>query len=708
MSAVFGHHPWNVEELISGVDKGTIRLPDIQRPFVWPNAKVRDLIDSMYRGYPVGELMFWASKDPSNTKSIGVETKTQDVSMQVVDGQQRVTSLYAVTKGVKVWREDYSREVIRLAFNPLTERFEVPNNATKRSPEWIGDITAIFADSIEARHQYINALRHDAGRTVDSTLERRIEVAIQRVAKLREYSFQVVQIKDEVPRETVADIFVRTNSEGVNLSSADFILTWMSVFWEEGREELETWARNSRFTPAETETVLGEKMSWTPKNPYMAFEPGQILRVAIAVGLRRARLQDAYNALRGRDPRTREIHPDWRDKELARLKTGQGHATKPVHFDEFLKVLERAGFRSRDMITSQNTILYSYALWLIGRIDFAVPVDELREVMARWFFMSQITGRYTNSPETRMQEDLNRLDGLPENAVEFVKVLNGQVDAAVPDDWWRVTLPDNLETSSSTSPAYVGYIAALNILDADVLLATSKVKDWINPTRRPVKGIEKHHLFPRDYLKTVLGYKDNRKVNQVANFAFVEWSDNITISNQPPSEYWPQEVSGKHIEDKRRQLQEEWHALPEDWATLGYEEFLDRRRRLIAKVIHEGFRRLTDPNYEPDLTRPDAAPAPAPAVELPTFENLVTRGILPPETLLTPVDPDRSTVAEVTEDGFIRVGEHLCETVDRAAREDGAEEGSGWDYWQAHLDDEDEPIVLADLRTRPLAEGDAA
>ena len=63
MSAKFGHHPWTVEELVSGVDKGTIRLPDIQRPFVWPNAKVRDLIDSMYRGYPVGELMFWANKD---------------------------------------------------------------------------------------------------------------------------------------------------------------------------------------------------------------------------------------------------------------------------------------------------------------------------------------------------------------------------------------------------------------------------------------------------------------------------------------------------------------------------------------------------------------------------------------------------------------------------------------------------------------------
>ena len=323
---------------------------------------------------------------------------------------------------------------------------------------------------------------------MDSALERDVEVAIQRLAKLRDYSFQVVQIKEEVARETVAEIFVRINSEGVNLSSADFILTWMSVFWEQGRNELEKWARNSRFTPAEVVSILNEKTTWTPHNPYMSFDPGQILRVAVAVGLRRAKLQDAYNVLRGRDPRTRIIDPDRREAELARLKTGQVHATRPLHWDEFLKVLERAGFRSKDMITLKTPSSTPMRLWIIGRIDFKVPVDELREVMARWFFMSQITGRYTSSPETRMQEDLNRLDGLSAVAAEFVKILDAQIDAAVPDDWWRVTLPNNLNTSSAGAPAYVAYVAALNILDADVLLATSKVKDWINPNRRTLKG----------------------------------------------------------------------------------------------------------------------------------------------------------------------------------------------------------------------------
>ncbi len=430
----------------------------------------------------------------------------------------------------------------------------------------------------------------------------------------------------------------------------------------------------------------------------MSFDPGQILRVSVAVGLRRAKLADAYNFLRGRDPRSREIDPAKRAAALASLRTGHAHALRGIHWDEFLKVLERAGFRTRDMITSKNTILYSYALWIIGRIDFKVPIDELREVMARWFFMSQITGRYTNSPETRMQEELNRLEGLAPVPASFIAVLGEQIDAAVPEDWWRVTLIDALNTSSSAAPAFVAYIAALNIIDADVLLATSKVKDWINP-RRGVKGIEKHHLFPRDYLKSQLGLTDNKKINQVANFALVEWSDNITISNQPPTEYWPQEVADKKIERARRVRQERWHALPSGWTDLEYDAFLQQRRMLMATVIHDGFKRLTDPNYEPDLTVRDAAPAP-PTLSLPTFEHLVNSGVLPVGTLLTPVDTDRDTIAEVTQDGYIQVGEHRCETVDRAAREDHADVDSGWDYWTAHLDDEDEPVTLADLRQR--------
>lgn len=700
MSDKFGYHPWTVEELVAGIDKGVIRLPDLQRPFVWPNSKVRDLIDSMYRGYPVGELMFWANREAEHSRPVGAgAAKTQDASFQIVDGQQRLTSMYAVVKGVKVWREDYSSQRIHVSFNPLTGRFEVPTAATRRSIEWIDDITTIFTDPIGARHSYLKKMREDVTRTVDEEFERLVEVGIQRVSQLNAYGFQVVQIKDAVPRETVADIFVRINSEGVSLSAADFILTWLSVFWEDGRDQLEKWSRNSRFSPGDASSRFDEQITWTPQNPYLSFEPGQILRVAVAVGLNRARLQDAYNALRGRDPRTREIHEDWREAELENLKRGHQQAVKPLHWDEFLRVLERAGFRTREMITSNTTIIYTYALWIIGRVRFGVPVDELREVMAQWFFMAQITGRYTGSAETRMQEDLNRLSDLPEprQPDRFLNALASQIQAAVPADWWTVTLPDALITSSTKAPAFVAYIAALNVLDAEVLLSTSKVRDWVNPTRVLIKGIEKHHLFPKAYLDTKLGINTTVRVNQVANFALLEWSDNIDISDDAPAEYWPKQIADKRIDAARRTRQEEWHALPADWTRLDYDDFLAQRRKLMANVIRQGFLRLSDPSYEPDLAQP--APAAQAPRDLPSFEDLVQDGIVPPGTVLVPVDPERTTTAEVTEDALIRIGEHLHSTIDIAAKADGDDTGAGWDYWAARLDGAGEPVTLATLRT---------
>lgn len=699
MSDIFKHVPWKVRELVDNVSSGQVRLPDIQRPFVWKNAKVRDLVDSMYRGFPVGELMFWEGGDGAHVRKIGNDDKAQRVSMQVIDGQQRLTSLYAAITGLEVWREDYSRERIRIAFHPQRERFEVPTPVLDHAPEWIPDIaTVLNHGATAARKASVARLRSEAGQEPSEELEDQIDEALRRLERLMLYQFQVVQLGGDVDRETVANIFVRINSEGVSLGSADFILTWMSVFWEDGRSELEDFARNSRFPPEAISQITSTKVAWTPHNPFIFLDPDQIVRLVVAVGLHRGRLQDAYHALEGRDPRTRTIDPQQRARELERLQKGQAQALKPSHWDEFLKVLEHAGFRSKDMITSQNTVLYTYALWLLGRVEHGVPIDRLRELMACWFFMSQLTGRYTSSPETRIQEDISRLDGLSDGSADgFVAAMNGQIEAAVPPDWWRVTLPENLDTSATNGPSYAGYIAALNVLDADALLSTMKVKDWITPNRRLAKGIERHHLFPKGYLKSALGISAPKRVNQVANQALVEWSDNIRISDKPPREYWPQQLDAKPMPDHQVKRQQEWHALPEGWIAMDFDEFLRARRKLMAHVTHEGFKRLTDPSYEPDLSLPPTEPSAAEA-SLPSLESLVATGWLPVGTLLTPYDDEEGVAAEIAEDGKVQRRGQLYDSVERAARDNGSDLDSGWDYWAAHL--ADERALLADIRKR--------
>lgn len=435
-------------------------------------------------------------------------------------------------------------------------------------------------------------------------------------------------------------------------------------------------------------------------NPYLALTPGQLVRVVIGYGLRRGRLSDAYNRLRGRDPRTREINPTQMEAELEKLKVGQEQVLKHLHWDEFLKIIERAGFRTSEMITSDNTVLYSYVLWLIGRVEHGVGIDDLREVMARWFFVSQLTGRYTNSPESQIQDDLARLEIIEgSDATAYVAALEEMLSAAVPPDWWSVTLPDNLFTSSTISPSFVAYVASLNILDADVLLSTLKIKDWINPTRRTVKGVEKHHLFPKNYLKNVLKITSTRRINQIANYALVEWSDNIDISDDAPAKYWPEQLSDKNLKDDRLASQLAWHALPEGWRSMEFDDFLKARRLLMARIIHEGYKRLTDPNYQPDLSRLDVGGEEL-ASTLATLEELVALGVLPPGTLLSPAEADTDTVAQITEDGQIEMNERLFASPTAAARDDRADISDGWRYWVAHLDEGE--VLLDDLRTRSI------
>lgn len=694
MSDLFKPVPWTVQNLVAAVQSGALRLPDIQRPFVWEKVKVRDLVDSIYRGYPVGELMFWNTPGDDDTKSIGTAPKTHAATAKIVDGQQRLTSLYVVMTGEPVVDDDYRRERIRIAFNPFTERFEVTSAALEKSPEWIPDIAAVYASPLKARKEFLK--RYAKAQNLDESTEERLEEVFAKLHGLRDFSFTVVELQPTVDREKVAEIFVRINSEGVNLTQADFILTWLSVFWDEGRDELEDFARNSRLTADTVTELTGVKTSWTPKNHYIAADPGKMLRVIVAVGQNRGRLRNAYNALRGRDPRTAAVIPEHQARELESIKRAQAHALNPNNWDDFLRVLGRAGFRSKKMITSDNTVLYTYALWLIGLTRYKVDRTTLRDLMARWFFMSQTTGRYTNSPETRIEEDLARFNDLGNgDAASFASTLNQVIDTVLTSDFWSIRLPDDFVTSStSASPAYQAYLAALNILDADLFALNGKVRDWMDPSAATAKDVEGHHLFPKGYLKSV-GITEVKRVNQVANFAPTDWVTNNLISDRAPADYWPELATSRNLTDATLDNQRFWHALPQDWQNLAYEEFLNARRTLMAEVTRAGFQRLSDPSYHPQVegATPTAGDEVAP-VET-TLTDLIVAGLLRAGDLLVPADTEKTTIAEITDEGQISFDDHACDSPGRAARADGDEHTDGWDYWT--LGDTDPPRSLRDL-----------
>ena len=251
----------------------------------------------------------------------------------------------------------------------------------------------------------------------------------------------------------------------------------------------------------------------------------------------------------------------------------------------------RAGFRSGKMISSQNALLYAYALFLIGKRDYGIDSYTLRNTMARWFFMASLTGRYTGSPETRMEQDLAILRGI-ESSQEFVRVVERIIADTFTEDYWNINLPNALATSSARSPSLFAYYAALNLLGARVLFSKMKVSELLDPALKgPKAAIERHHLFPRGYLRT-LGLTSTRDTNQIANFALVEWSDNINISDKSPAEYFPQ-YAARFTQQELDEMMY-WHALPKGWEKMEYPEFLEARRKGIAMVIRDGFLKLSE------------------------------------------------------------------------------------------------------------------
>lgn len=572
---------YSLAKLAQDIEIGEIGLPDIQRPFVWPNTKVRDLFDSMYKGFPVGYLLFWAHGGRNGHRQIGANSKQKIPRLLIVDGQQRLTSLYAVLKGIPVLRDNFRQEHISIAFSPRDQKFQVADAAIRRDPEYIPDISKLWSGEL-ARNRFVKEFVRELRehRPVTESEEDGISDSIDALYDLLNYPFTALELSPDVNEEQVAEVFVRVNSKGTPLNQADFILTLMSVFWDEGRAQLEKFCRDARTPTAE---------SASPYNHLIQPDPDQMLRVGVGLGFHRARLQNVYSILRGKDLDTEEFSDERRKQQFEVLKGSQGFALNLQHWHDYLKTILRAGYLRSDMITSKTGVLYAYALFLIGKHRFMLDDHMLRNVMARWFFMTALTGRYSGSPETVMEQDLNRVKDA-KNGEEFISALNGVVSSTFTEDFWNVTLPNELATASPRSPSLFAYFAALNLLEAKVLFSNLKVSDLLNPSLRANRSaLERHHLFPKGHLST-LGITEIRETNQIANYALVEWMDNDDISDEAPASYLLRYESRLSPEDRRNMWY--WHGLPEGWQNMKYQDFLPERRKLIAKVIRDGFEKL--------------------------------------------------------------------------------------------------------------------
>lgn len=586
---LFDNIPSKVADLLNDVKNGRIGLPDLQRPFVWKDNKVRELLDSMMKGYPIGYIMLWSSPvDYTNTAHIGKNEKVyKQPDDLVIDGQQRLTALLAAMYGVPIKDKNYAERRIRISFNPLTREFAVWTQAYERDTEWISEISSVFAADKEHtiskfRKAYIRTanegrLKNERPELTEEE-EDAVEENINDLLNLGIYSLPTLKINSKADEEDVADIFVRVNSGGQNLTEKNFIETLIAVYDNGVHDKINKFCSESRI-PA----------NGTSYNQILQVDPSHLIRVAVGVGFKRARLRYAYMLLRGKNLKTGEITQNVREDNLAIFKDSLDMATNLNNWHAFMNVFVSAGYLKGSLVASSNAVVFSYVLYLIGKFEYKVSSVELQKIVRKWIFMSTITGFYTVSTETKVEKQFADLRDI-HTANEFVEYLDSEISNRFTDDYFKYTLPSELNSSSATSPAWYGYVAAINVLGTPMLFSTTPLSQYFALGSSGDKSsVDKHHIFPKHYLETI-GYDNDRDRNQIANFTYLDYSTNIDISDAPPEEY---------VNRYREKLGNEGYklacaqnALPENFEKLTYPEFLKQRRILMAQIIKKAYTKL--------------------------------------------------------------------------------------------------------------------
>ena len=589
--------PHQIETLLSWVKSGEIAIPEIQRPFVWEPVKVRNLLDSLYAGFPVGYLITW--RNPTIRLKDGSFSAGKRI---LIDGQQRVTALMASLLGREVLTKDYEKTRIKIAFNPNDEKFEVANPAIEKNAAWIADVSSLFgtdADLLEIVEAY--------AATNPSSDRKQVGKVLQRLTKIIGNSVGVIELAEDLDIETVTEIFIRVNSAGATLSQADFAMSKIAANTEYGGSQLrkaidyfchlskspDQASKIERTDKDFAKSDFWPKIKWLKDASDDLFSPTytDMLRVAFTSRFGRGKLQDLVALLSGRNFETKTYEASIAEQSFATLKEGILDFVNKTHFDRITMILRSAGLVTNDLIGGQNAVNFAYILYLKGRSE-GVPAAELEHLVRRWYAMSILRGRYGGAPETAFDQDIRFIA-----AQGLRKYVRAVISAELPESFWQGMLPQLMDTSSASSPYFQAFRAAQAKLgDKGFLSRDITIRDLL------LNRADVHHVFPRNLLKKK-GLQRGR-YNQIANFVVAQSEINIAIGDTAPDKVFAmlgQQVSGGEIHfggitDRKvleRNLVENCIPLSMlNGQAMNYDEFLIERRQLMAMRIKAWFESL--------------------------------------------------------------------------------------------------------------------
>ncbi len=592
----------SVDTLLSWIKNKEIAIPEIQRPFVWDSTKVRDLIDSLYKGFPVGYIIIWRSP---NVKT--KDGKVAEGRRILIDGQQRITALQAAIVGEEVVGSNYKKRRIKIAFNPVEERFEVCNSAILKDSVWINDIATVCEADFDS-YDFVNAYCEQNAKNGVEIKPNIISKIITKLREIRRNSIGVIELSHQLSIEDVTDIFIRINSKGVVLSQADFAMSKISSDEQYGgnqlRKLIDYFCRLKQKPGAlddieknDTAFAVAEefsKIKWIAKEPETIYVPDytDVLRVAYTFKFLRGRLSELVSLLSGRNFETRQYEEQVVESSFRTLREGVLAFVNKTNFQRYLMILHSAGLISEELINSQSVLDFGYALYLLLR-DKGEEQAKIEKIVRRWVILTILTGRYSGSPESQFDWDIKRFQN--NDAMAF---LESEEAGALSDAFWNVTLVNRMDTSVRSSPIFkVFLMAQAHLHDKGFLSEQIEVKSLIEQ-----RG-DIHHIFPKKYLQNC-GITSQSRYNQIANYVYTQTEINIRIKDQAPKDYMAHvraQCEGgearyggiQSMEGLKENLKE--NCIPEDIFEMDYtdyDEFLKKRRVLMAQKIRAYYESL--------------------------------------------------------------------------------------------------------------------
>lgn len=516
----------DINTILNQIDLGAMALPEFQRGYVWNRNQVRDLMASLYRRYPVGGLLVWVTKTEGADARGDHQLSAGNVEL-ILDGQQRVTSLYGIIRGTPPpFFEGSASTFTDLYFNLEDETFEFYGPVKMGGdPRWIS-VTELMK----------NNLGPFIGRIYQTEqLQPHAEEFISRLNRLHSIKDIHVHIEKVTGQDktvdVVVDIFNRVNSGGTKLSKGDLALARICAEWPPAREQLR--ASLARWKKAGFDFSL----DWLLRN-INAVVTGKAL----------------FSALK--------------DVNAAEFQQGLQQSNKAI--DYLLNAIGgRLGLDHERVLGSRYAfpIMSRYLVQSGGRFSSTRERDKL----LYWYIHTLLWGRYAGSTESNLMQDLTAMEGQVDpidRLIDQLRVWRGDL----------VVRPDNFASWSVGARFYPMLYMMTRVGEARDLETGMPLKaDMLGKTSR----LEIHHIFPKSQLYAH-GYS-RPQVNSLANYCFLTQDGNLAISNTLPEIYFPRSET-KHP----GVLASQWIPTdPQLWTIEDYPHFLEERQRLLANAANE-------------------------------------------------------------------------------------------------------------------------